>query len=110
MSGRFFLRLWVDDVRPMPVMYDYWCKSATEAKKYIKDHFDDIELISLDHDAGDYGADYIAILDWLDREYHKKELPFKFRLHSGNPVGVANMRKIIRANGWEEYEDEWWIF
>lgn len=45
MSGRF-LRLWVDDVRPMPVMYDYWCKSATEAKKYIKDHFDDIELIS----------------------------------------------------------------
>ena len=33
-----------------------------------------------------------------------------FRLHSGNPVGVANMRRIIRANGWEEYEDEWWTF
>lgn len=100
-------RLWVDDVRPMPALYDYWCKSVIEAKKYIKDHYDKIELISLDHDAGDYGTDYIAILDWLDREHHKEQLPFKIRIHTGNPVGAANMRRIIRANGWEEYEDEW---
>ena len=59
-----------------------------------------IEL-SVDHDAGDYvneGGDYIKILDWLEgigRNY-------PIRIHSQNPVGVANMRAIIERNGWRE--------
>ena len=27
------------------------------------------------------------------------------RIHSANPVGVANMRRIIRKNGWTELFD-----
>lgn len=63
--------------------------------------FLEIELIDLDHDAGDfaqYGGDYIRILDWL--EATGRDYPI--RIHSQNPVGVQNMRRIIEKNGWEE--------
>ena len=49
-----------------------------------------IELIDLDHDAGDYvndGGDYIKLLDWLEETGRN----YPIRLHSMNPVGVANI-------------------
>lgn len=60
-----------------------------------------VELIDLDHDAGDYaceGGDYIRLLDWLEET--KRNYPI--RIHSKNVVGVENMRRIIRRNGWTE--------
>ena len=65
----------------------------------------DIELISIDHDAGDYasdGGDYIKLLDWLEWLYDGKGTYTEFRIHSANPVGVQNMRRIIEKNGWKE--------
>jgi hypothetical protein len=61
----------------------------------------DIELIDIDHDAGDYasdGGDYIRLLDWLEETGRN----YPIRIHSANPVGVQNMRAIIRKNGWKE--------
>ena len=61
----------------------------------------DIELIDVDHDAGDYasdGGDYIRILDWLEETGRN----YPIRIHSMNVVGAANMRAIIRRNGWKE--------
>ena len=61
----------------------------------------DIELIDVDHDAGDYakdGGDYIKLLDWLEETGRN----YPIRIHSANPVGVQNMRAIIRKNGWKE--------
>lgn len=60
-----------------------------------------IELIDIDHDAGDYaqyGGDYIKLLDWLEETGRN----YPIRIHSMNPVGVANMRRIIERNGWKE--------
>ena len=60
-----------------------------------------IDVIDLDHDAGDYaydGGDYIKLLDWLE----ETERSYPIRIHSMNPVGVENMRRIIRRNGWTE--------
>jgi hypothetical protein len=60
-----------------------------------------VELIDIDHDAGDYvqfGGDYIKLLDWLEETSRN----YPIRIHSMNPVGVANMRVIIQKNGWEE--------
>ena len=105
------MRIWVDDVRPAPEGY-VWCKSVNEAIKAIikeehfyYDPFDNyhpwniIELIDLDHDAGEYGPpDYIRILDWLEETGRN----YPIRIHSMNPVGVANMRRIIEKNGWKE--------
>lgn len=58
-----------------------------------------IELIDIDHDAGDYGPpDYIKVLDWLEKTGRN----YPIRIHSMNPVGVQNMRAIIQRNGWTE--------
>lgn len=99
MKGVFKTKLWIDDVRPAPFGY-VWCKSVNEAKQIIE-NASSIELINIDHDAGEYacnGGDYIKLLDWLEetkREYH-------IHIHSMNPVGVENMRRIIERNGWTE--------
>ena len=98
------MKLWVDDVRPAPEGY-YWCKSVSQAMRVIVDphiqHCHKIELIDIDHDAGDYashGGDYIKLLDWLEETGRN----YPIRIHSMNPVGVANMRCIIKRNGWKE--------
>ena len=60
-----------------------------------------IELIDIDHDAGEYadrGGDYIRLLDWLEETGRN----YPIRIHSANPVGVQNMRRIIERNGWKE--------
>ena len=125
------MKLWIDDVRPAPEGY-VWCKSVNEAKDVIVrteirvaeimevatnrlNALDlrayqsilkiasrrDIELIDTDHDAGDYasdGGDYIRLLDWLEEAGRN----YPIRIHSMNPVGVENMRRIIERNGWKE--------
>ena len=60
-----------------------------------------IEVIDIDHDAGDYvndGGDYIKLLDWLEETGRN----YPIHIHSMNPVGVENMRRIIERNGWTE--------
>ena len=98
------MKLWIDDVRPAPEGY-VWIKSVNEAKHYIciwtYQMFKEIELIDIDHDAGDYacdGGDYIRLLDWLE----ETGLNYPIRIHSQNVVGVQNMREIIQRNGWQE--------
>ena len=114
------MKLWIDDIRPAPEGY-IWCKSVNEAKNTIVDanaKFADqfrkglepdyslyIDLIDLDHDAGEYasdGGDYIKLLDWLEWLYDGKGTYTEFHIHSANPVGVANMRRIIERNSWKE--------
>ena len=104
------MKLWVDDVRPAPEGY-VWCKSVWEAKskiiyfewfnKEFHQNKDVLELIDIDYDAGDYandGGDYIKLLDWLEETGRN----YPIRIHSMNPVGIENMRRIIRKNGWTE--------
>ena len=97
------MKIWVDDVRPAPDGYVY-CRSVNITifvillceKRNIS-----IDLIDLDHDAGEFaqfGGDYINILKWLEETGRS----YPIRIHSMNPVGVENMRRIIRKNGWRE--------
>ena len=102
------MKLWVDDVRPAPEGY-MWCKSTNEALRLIVSNIDEVEELHLDHDMGDtFGGDAIIILNELERRSHWDKdfaLIVKniiFKLHSANPVGVANMRAIIQKNGWKE--------
>lgn len=101
------MKLWIDDLRPTPDGY-VWVKSVNEAKtaiwQYEHNMIDDNILIDLDHDAGDYaseGGDYIKLLDWLEAK-NIVDTGYSFHLHSMNPVGVQNMRAIIKKNGWRE--------
>ena len=97
------MKLWVDDVRPAPEGYSR-AYSTREAISLIWCHEDcgtPYELIDIDHDAGDcakYGGDYINILNWLEETGRN----YPIRIHSMNPVGVENMRRIIQRNRWTE--------
>lgn len=104
------MKLWVDDIRPAPPGYVH-CRSVNEAKRAIIKYsnridfdnnlVDEIELIDIDHDAGDFardGGDYIKLLDWLE----ETDRNYPIHIHSMNPVGVENLRTIIRHNGWKE--------
>ena len=121
------MKLWIDDVKPAPDGY-FWCKSVNHAVLTIQEaeHVAElhsrrlsldnqernlkiiqkvqhylIEIIDIDHDAGDYakkGGDYIRLLDWIEKTGRN----YPIRIHSMNPVGVANMRAIIQRNGWKE--------
>lgn len=97
------MKIWVDDVRPAPEGYE-WCKTTDDAIARIK-HLGrcgaHIEVLDIDHDAGDFvefGGDYIKILDFLEEVM----VSIPIRIHSMNPVGVENMRRIIQRNGWVE--------
>ena len=109
------MKLWIDDIRPAPEGY-IWVKSVNEAKSLISENIpyiiSDITeecVINTDHDAGEFandGGDYIELFDWLERvDINDVQVlgdRFKYHIHSQNPVGVENMRRIIERNGWEE--------
>lgn len=102
------MKIWVDDLRPAPDGY-LWLNSVNEVietiklSEYIYNSFHSlvrIEVIDLDHDAGDYvrfGGDYIKILDWMEATGRA----YPIRIHTANPVGRQNMMAIAEKNGWE---------
>ena len=99
------MKLWVDDIRPAP-SFDYiHTYSVNMAKQIIYDIENhrygnkELELIDIDHDAGEYvrfGGDYIKLLDWLEATGRR----YPIRIHSMNVVGRMNMEAICRRNGW----------
>ena len=98
------MKIWIDDIRSAPRGYVVWCTSVDAAKLYIQaceNNSIKIELIDLDHDAGEYatyGGDYINLLNWLEETGRR----YPIKIHSMNPVGIENMRRIIKKNKWEE--------
>ena len=91
------MKIWVDDLRPVPTGYE-WAKSVNQAISLIKKAEEDhelIEILDLDHDLGDYysdGGDAIKLLDWLAQ----RETFYPIRIHTANPVGRANMERMIK--------------
>lgn len=102
------MKIWVDDLRPAPDGY-LWLNSVDEVIETIKlteyicsgfNHPSSIEVIDLDHDAGDYaqfGGDYIKILDWLEATGRN----YPIRIHTANVVGRQNMMLIAEKNKWK---------
>lgn len=102
------IKVWIDDVRPKPADYDLAFHSVNDVIAYL----DSIKGISasvfldLDHDAGDFvsdGGDYIRIFDWIEETgfiLANPDIHLMFRIHSANPVGRENMRRVIEKNGW----------
>lgn len=111
------MKLWVDDIRFAPDGY-IWVKSVNMAKEYIEFYEKEmvkrvlehpvveeadtwaIEVIDIDHDAGDFasdGGDYIKLLDWFEETGRH----YPIHIHSMNPVGRQNMETICRKNGWK---------
>lgn len=90
------LKLWLDDIRPSPEGYLH-ARSVIEAELYIRIAEQTgvpIEVIDCDHDLGLYaplGGDGIKLLDFLA----ERETFYPIALHTMNPVGRDNMRRMI---------------
>ena len=88
---------WAIDTADFPELHSGLTPIVDNIKKEIEKQ--KIEVIDIDHDAGDYGPpDYIEVLDWLEETGRN----YPIHIHSMNPVGVENMRRIIERNGWKE--------
>ena len=106
------MKLWIDDMREPPYTGEWIVvRSVRQAKVaihwYEHQMNEDTILISLDHDAGDFardGGDYIKLLDWLEEE-GIVDTGYFFHIHSQNPVGIENMRRIIEHNNWKEVKN-----
>ena len=91
------MRLWLDDIRPMPQSFTHHARSVNDAINMITQAERDgepIEKLSLDHDLGDYakdGGDGIKLIDWLC----ERETFYPIELHTANPVGRGNMERTI---------------
>ncbi|MBR3517303.1 MAG: hypothetical protein IKO10_13435 [Lachnospiraceae bacterium] len=91
------IKIWVDDLRPVPAGY-VGAKSVNEAIALIEEierNAGSIEVIDLDHDLGDYaadGGDAIKLLDYLA----ERETFYPIAFHTVNPVGRANMERVVR--------------
>lgn len=102
--------IWVDDAREAPYSNKIdWItlKTVNDFKKIVPSLESvgvTINIISLDHDAGEYysdGGDYIKILDWLEETGRN----YPIHIHSMNAVGCQNMRQIIEKNNWKYVQD-----
>ncbi len=95
------VKIWLDDERDAPSDYIH-CHSVNETIKKIQECEKNavfIEELNLDHDLGEYandGGDAIKLLDFLVQ----RETFYKVKLHTANPVGRANMQRVI---------DRYWI-
>lgn len=90
---------WDIDTADFPELHNGLTPIVDNIKKEIEKQ--KIEVIDIDLDAGDYvskGGDYIRLLDWFEATGRN----FPIHIHSMNPVGVENMRRIIEKNGWRE--------
>ena len=91
------MKIWVDDLRPVPSGY-VGTKSVNETIDLIEkleNVGENIELLDLDHDLGDYvtqGGDAIRILDYLA----ERGTFYPVVIHTANPVGRANMERMIQ--------------
>ena len=98
------VKIWVDDVRPMPEGYTHLCRSVNECISVLEKLNGTAEVfLDLDHDAGDFapdGGDYIRILDYIEAFDLNINNRFTFSIHSMNVVGRQNMLRIIRTRGW----------
>lgn len=90
------MRIWLDDIRKAPEGFVH-AHSVNEAKLLViecENTGEDIDLLDLDHDLGDYydqGGDAIKLLDWLA----ERGVFYPVRIHTLNPVGRANMQRLI---------------
>jgi len=96
------MRVWLDDVRPIPDGFDVWVKTAHEAIQLLDSQA--VDFISFDHDLGDEenGSGY-DVAKWIEEMSFKRRMTrIDWAVHSANPVGRKNIEGAMRG------AEKWW--
>ena len=97
------MRLWLDDLKPMPSDYDLSVETAQGAIGLLKENR--VSHISLDHDLGDetiVGNGY-HVACWIERHAHEGDLaPLTWEVHTDNASAYPKMIKAL------ENADKYW--
>ena len=99
------MKIWLDDVRPMPPQFDYWAKTADEAWRKLLDNQENC-FISFDHDLGLHYTGYdLAKRIEIDAAEGYLIYPITWEIHSANPVGRKNIEQAMRSaeRFWSHY-------
>lgn len=105
------MKIWIDATRLAPEGY-IWVRTVIDAKYMIETYGnyiggfsttarDLIELIDINHDAGDYasdGGDHTKLLDWLKETGRN----YPIHIHATNPLEIEKLREAITKNGLQE--------
>lgn len=90
------MRIWLDDIRPMPAEYDVWLHTAEQAIQAIR--LGGVTAISLDHDLGDEssktGYDVARFIE--EGAFNGTIAPIEIYVHSANAAGRQNIILAIR--------------
>jgi hypothetical protein len=106
------MRVWLDDIRPMPSKFDVHCKTAVEAINLLKTG--KVTFISFDHDLADPGVKEMTgytVARWIEEAaFDKRMTRIGFAVHSANPVGIFKIREAMEQAQafWTEYEEGRW--
>ena len=96
-------KIWLDDIRPIPEEYDYWCKTVDEAKAVFNS--EKIDFISFDNDLGEGIPEGRDLANWIEERAYNKTLPkLDWQVHSANPEGASAISKAMLSaeRFWEE--------
>lgn len=102
------MKLWIDDIRPMPKGYDVQAFSADEAIEILKTM--NITHVAFDHDLGDVKTTDGPIVTWDQHEktgydvakwieeqaFNDRIDPITYSIHSSNPEGRKKIERTMQ--------------
>ena len=95
-------KIYIDDERNPVGKYDVVCRTPDESIKAFRKQYKLGErhyFLEMDHDSGIPGHDFIEVLKTIESYVHcgkMRDLDIDIHFHSGNAVGVQNMRNIVQ--------------
>ena len=90
------MKLWLDDMRPMPPGFDIATDSAKSCIRILEK--ETAALLSFDHDLGapKRGTGY-DVAKWIEEEaFHGRRHVVSYVIHSANTVGAKNINQAMR--------------
>ena len=90
------MRIWLDDVRPMPEEFTHWCKTPQQAIYLL--YNGSVEHISFDHDLGlEEPQNGTMVARFIEERAYEGEIPrLTWEIHSANPVGRYNIMAAMK--------------
>jgi len=97
----FNLKIFLDDIRSPADDQWHVIRNVPDLITFYRTNFDNIEVMSFDHDLGDGVPTGYDFLSFLEKEVYEGTpcgmgaYRIKFILHTANPVGKRNMQSVL---------------